>query len=245
MRTFRTRTTVLAATTAALALALTACGGADDAGTKDKKAAPSVSTVTPGTAAGDTTGQDGPTSTGAGTTGGTGATGAADAAGRDAAGPATSAAQAGSKKKAARTPACTADDVKISAAKQDGVPTTHITLTATNVSGRSCTLLQYPLIAFGDIQTAKDVPSVPKSKPGTPVVLSAGAPAYAAVRVNNGGVDEQNRAVTSFHVNLFAADGPAEGSKVVTAPAGGIAVDDAAARTGYWTHELRNGADEF
>jgi hypothetical protein len=240
MRTFRTRTTVLAATTAALALALTACGGADDAGTKDKKTAASASTVTPGT------GQDGSTSSGTTGTTGTGGTTGVGASGQDASSPATSAAQTGSKKKKpARTPACTVDDVRITAVKQDGVPTTHITLTATNVSSRSCTLLQHPLIAFGDIQTAKDVPSVPKSRPGTPVVLAAGAPAYAAVRVNNGGVDDQNRAVTSFNVNLFAADGPAEGSEVVKAPAGGIAVDDAAARTGYWTHELRNGADEF
>ncbi|MFB7374145.1 DUF4232 domain-containing protein [Streptomyces sp. NPDC056222] len=246
MRTFRTRTTVLAATTAALALALTACGGADDAGTKDKKAAASVSQVTPSTGATEsgtgTTGGTGATETGTGT----GTTGGNGTSGGDTSGAATSAAQTGAKKKNdGSTPACTANDVKISAVKQDGVPTTHITLTATNVSGRSCTLLQYPLIAFGDIQTAKDVPSVAKSKPGTPVVLSAGAPAYAAVRINNGGVDEENRAVTSFNVNLFAKDGPAEGSKVVKAPAGGIAVDDAAARTGYWTHELRNGADEF
>ncbi|WP_438828692.1 hypothetical protein [Streptomyces klenkii] len=46
-------------------------------------------------------------------------------------------------------------------------------------------------------------------------------------------------------MNLFSADGPAEGSKVVTAPAGGIAVDETVAKTGYWTPKLRNGADEF
>ncbi|MFH8369867.1 DUF4232 domain-containing protein [Streptomyces sp. NPDC018031] len=154
--------------------------------------------------------------------------------------------QAGARKRTGgKTPVCAADDVRISAAKQAGVPTTHITLTATNVSGRACTLLRYPLIAFGDLQTAKDVPSVAKSKPGAPLVLNPGAPAYAAVRVNDGGVDEKTRTVTSFYVNLFAADGPAEGSKVVTAPRGGIAVDDAVAKTGYWTHELRNGADDF
>ncbi|MDT9692497.1 DUF4232 domain-containing protein [Streptomyces sp. P9(2023)] len=135
--------------------------------------------------------------------------------------------------------------MKITAAKQDGVPTTHITLTATNVSGRTCTLLHYPLIAFGDVQTAKDVPSVAKSRPATPVVLAVGAPAHAAVRINNGGVDDENRAVTSFHVNLFAADGPAEGSEVVSAPADGITMDDSAAKTGYWTPELREGADDF
>ncbi|REK87569.1 DUF4232 domain-containing protein [Streptomyces inhibens] len=233
MRTSIRRPAVLAAAAvAALSLTLTACGG-DDGAKKDKGAAAS-SPEAAGAGAEKDTAADSKAAAGT------------DAAGSDTSDSSAPAAQAGSKKKAGgKAPACTVSDVKISAAKQDGVPTTHITLTATNVSGHACTLLQYPLIAFGDVQTAKDVPSVAKSKPGTPVVLNAGAPAYAAVRINNGGVDENNRAVTSFNVNLFAADGPAEGSKVVTAPKGGIAVDDAVAKTGYWTPELRNGADDF
>ncbi|MEU6000280.1 DUF4232 domain-containing protein [Streptomyces sp. NPDC047197] len=231
MRTSIRRPAVLAASAfAALGLTLTACGGGG--GVQDEGAASSQKGAAASSAKGDA---------------------ATDAGGSEVSGSATSgsdgsgsAAQTGAKKKpAAAARVCAADDLRISAAKQDGVPTTHITLTATNVSGRTCTLLQYPLIAFGDIQTAKDVPAVAKSKPATPVVLNAGAPAYAAVRINNGGVDEENRAVTSFNVNLFAADGPAEGSKAVSAPQGGIAVDDAVAKTGYWTPELRNGADEF
>ncbi|MCT4356240.1 DUF4232 domain-containing protein [Streptomyces sp. Je 1-79] len=236
MRSYRTRTTVLAAVTAALALGLTACGGEAGPAAQGPKAAASTSTSAPqkGTEAGAA-------GTEAGTAGGAGAS-----AGAGTGGSGIPAARTGSQKKpGGAAPACTVHDVKVSAAAQEGVPTTHITLTATNVSGRACTLLRYPLIAFGDIQTAEDVPSVAKSRPATPVVLAPGAPAYAAVRINDGSVDEENRAVTSFHVNLFAADGPAEGSEVVTAPAGGIAVDDAAARTGFWTPELRNGADEF
>ncbi|MEU9704355.1 DUF4232 domain-containing protein [Streptomyces sp. NPDC047981] len=237
MRTYRTRTTVLAAVTAALALSLTACGGekgtaaqagagASGGASAAPAAAPSV-TVTPSASA-------------------AAADPEADSAAASA-GTRTAAAQTrATKKPGSRTaPACTVRDVKVTAAKQEGVPTTHITLTATNVSGRSCTLLKYPLIAFGDIQTAKDVPSVAKSRPATAVVLNPGAPAYAAVRISGGGVHEDNRVVSSFSVNLFAADGPAEGSKVVSAPAGGIAVNDAVAKTGYWTPELRNGADEF
>ncbi|UKY48183.1 DUF4232 domain-containing protein [Streptomyces inhibens] len=233
MRTSIRRPAVLAATAvAALSLTLTACGGDD--GAKDKGAAASSSKASGAGAEKKGTAADSKAAAGT------------DTAGSDTSGSNAPAAQAGSRKKnGGKAPACTVSDVKISAAKQDGVPTTHITLTATNVSGHACTLLQYPLIAFGDVQTAKDVPSVAKSKPGTPVVLNAGAPAYAAVRINNGGVDEKNRAVTSFNVNLFAADGPAEGSKVVTAPKGGIAIDDAVTKTGYWTPELRNGADEF
>jgi hypothetical protein len=243
MRTFIRRPAVLAATAVAgLSLTLTACG---DGSAKGEGAAESASvskSVGDGaekqdTAAGSKTG----TSTSGTGTSGSGTSGSGTS---GTTGPAT---QAGSNKKpSAKTPACTVDDVRISAAKQDGVPTTHITLTATNVSGQACTLLQYPLIAFSDVpQTAKDVPPVAKSNPGAPIVLNAGAPAYAAVRINEGGVDEKNHAVTSFYVNLFAAEGPAEGSKTVTAPQGGIAVNDAIAKTGYWTYELRNGADDF
>ncbi|MGN5381864.1 DUF4232 domain-containing protein [Streptomyces lasalocidi] len=140
-------------------------------------------------------------------------------------------------------PACGAADVRVTEA--DETPTAHIVLTAKNTSGHACRLYQYPLIAFGDIHTAKDVPAVAKSNPGTPVVLQPGDPAYANVRVALGGAHEDTKAVGRFNVNLFAADGPAEGSVVVSAPAGGLAVDEAAARTGYWTYELRNGADEF
>ncbi|MFD3655674.1 DUF4232 domain-containing protein [Streptomyces sp. NPDC058620] len=258
MRNSIRRPAVLAATAvAALSMALTACGGDDKA--KGDATAPVAASKAAKSEAG--TGTTGSTTDGSGTSGsttggsgtsGSGTTGSTTAgsgtAGSDTGGSTGgTAAQAGAKKSAAKTPACTVNDVKVTAAKQGGgVPTTHITLTAKNTSGRTCTLLQYPLIGFGDLpQTSKDVPPVAKSKPGTPIVLEAGAPAYAAVRINNGGVDEKNHAVTSFYVNLFASDGPAEGSKSVTAPQGGIAVDDAVAKTGYWTYELRNGADDF
>ncbi|MGW7200133.1 DUF4232 domain-containing protein [Streptomyces chryseus] len=265
MRTFTHRPAALAASAvAALSLTLTACGAGDS--TKDHSAAESVSVDT--SAGGGDGGKEdaatgGEAASGIGTSGsGTSGTGTSGASASGSTGSATQAgsrhkargkAKAGSRHKAeaeaegaAEAPACAVDDVRISAAKQDGVPTTHLTLTAVNVSGHACTLLQYPVIAFGDVpQTAKDVPPVAKSRPAAPVVLNAGAPAYAAVRVNQGGVDDKNRVVTSFYVNLFAAEGPAEGSRTVPAPKGGIAVDDAAAKTGYWTHELRDGADDF
>ena len=68
------------------------------------------------------------------------------------------------------------------------------------------------------------------------VVLKPGEPAYANVRVALGGAHEDNKVVKSFNLNLFAPEGPAEGSIVVNAPAGGLAVDEAAAKTGYWTY---------
>ncbi|MEU8529025.1 MULTISPECIES: DUF4232 domain-containing protein [Streptomyces] len=244
MRATIQKKSVLAAAVLALSLGLTACGGGDagtDAkakdgatasqGAEDSAAKTSVTsasggsgTAGGGTAGGSTTGGSGAKSGGSGSAGSTGSSGSGGS---------------------GKAPACTVADVKITMAKADETPTEHIVLTAKNTSGRACTILQYPLIAFGDIQTAKDVPAVAKSKPAAKVVLQPGAPAYANVRVALGGVDEDNKVVKSFNVNLFAADGPAEGSEVVTVPAGGLAVAEAAAKTGYWTPELRNGADEF
>ncbi|MFJ7956587.1 DUF4232 domain-containing protein [Streptomyces sp. NPDC096319] len=250
--------TVLAAAIAALSLGLTACGGGDDAA-KDAGSASSAqsTTVTAGGTADQTTAKGGSGSaggsaggstasgsTGSGSTGsGSTASGSTQGSGSTKASGSTGSSTGGKSSTEAR--ACAYGDIKVTAAKADEVPTEHIVLTATNTSGRSCTLLEYPLIAFGPIQTAKDVPSVAKSKPGTPIVLKPGAPAYANVRVSLGGVHEDNKVVNEFNVNLFAAEGPAEGSIVVKAPAGGLAVDEAAAKTGYWTYELRNGADEF
>ncbi|MGW8761808.1 DUF4232 domain-containing protein [Streptomyces sp. NPDC055815] len=250
MRNHRKNTVLAAAAIAALSLGLTACGGGDGAtGAKDAGSASSapvsVGAGDSGAAtatAGGATADQAATKSGSGSTGGSSASTGGSEAGSTS-GSTTGSASGG--KSSAKAPACAYGDIKVTAAKADEVPTEHITLTATNTSGRSCTLLEYPLIAFGPIQTAKDVPAVAKSKPATPIVLEAGRPAYANVRIALGGVHEDNKVVNEFNVNLFAAEGPAEGSIVVKAPAGGLAVDEAAAKTGYWTYELRNGADEF
>ncbi|MFE0699516.1 DUF4232 domain-containing protein [Streptomyces sp. NPDC058872] len=248
MRNHRRNTVLAAAAIAALSLGLTACGGEDGAtGAKDAGSANASSTVAaPGgssTAASSGTG-DGAAAEGGSTASGGSTAGGSASTGSTAGGVTVPTGSKGGKSPAA-APACAYGDIKVTAAKEDEVPTEHIVLTATNTSGRSCTLLEYPLIAFGPIQTAKDVPAVAKSKPAAPIVLKAGEPAYAHVRIALGGVHEDARVVKEFNVNLFAPDGPAEGSIVVKAPAGGLAVDEAVAKTGYWTYELRNGADEF
>ncbi|MFJ2787584.1 MULTISPECIES: DUF4232 domain-containing protein [unclassified Streptomyces] len=248
------RSVVLAAVAAALSLGLTACGGGDAAtGAKD---AGNASAQAPTGATGDGAAAEGATDRTAAKSGGSGATGASTggstttggSGSKGSTGVSTTGSSTGSTgggSSTGKAPACAYGDIKVTAAKADEVPTEHIVLTATNVSGRACTLLKYPLLAFGPIQTAKDVPAVAKSRPAAPVVLRPGAPAYANVRVSLGGVHENNKVVKEFNVNLFAADGPAEGSIVVKAPAGGVAVDGTTAKTGYWTEELRNGADEF
>ncbi|MFD5104278.1 DUF4232 domain-containing protein [Streptomyces cinereoruber] len=254
MRHHRKNTVLAAAAVAALSLGLTACGGSDtgakDAGSAssapqaaaDQNAAKGGATATTGgsTTEGSTTGA----STAGGSTSGGTTAGGSTAGGKGTTASTASTASTGAKA-SAKAPACAHGDVRITVEKADEVPTEHVVLTATNVSGRACTLLEYPLLAFGPIQTAKDVPAVAKSKPAAPIVLKNGEPAHANVRVSLGGVHEDNKVVKEFTVNLFAADGPAEGSVVVKAPAGGLAVNEAVAKTGYWTYELRNGADEF
>ncbi|MBM7437837.1 DUF4232 domain-containing protein [Streptomyces sp. HB132] len=236
MRTFRTRTTVLATTaTAVLALSLTACG---DDGTGTKSAGPAGSGST-AAAAGVEPAQNAGSSEKDGAKQDTG-----DAATAKTTGTAkntSTAKTAGGTKTGGDVAACTTKGLAISAEVQDGPPYTHIVLTAKNTSGHSCLMQGFPEIRF--LENARGtVPAVDRSKPAGPVVLAAGAPAYAAVRLSDGGMDEDVETVKDFSVTLQGNAGMA----IVKAPgAEGIAVDPAKWATGYWTPELRNGADDF
>ncbi|WP_223775792.1 DUF4232 domain-containing protein [Streptomyces sp. 135] len=222
MRTFRSRTTVLATAGAAVfALSLTACGG-DGSGVRSAGAASGDTTVTVSSSksagssdvVGAAKGSDGSVARGA-KSGGAGASAAA--------------------------PVCTTKDVSVSATRHGGPPYTHIVLTAENTSGRSCAMTGFPEIQFLESHR-ENVPPVAKSKPAAPVVLKAGAPAYALVKLSDGGAHEDNEVVTDFSVTLQGGGG----MTAVAAPGkGGIAVDPAKWATGYWTYELRNGADDF
>ncbi|MEW2486023.1 DUF4232 domain-containing protein [Streptomyces sp. NPDC048411] len=208
---------------------LTACGG-EDAGTKS--AGPADSSAP--TAESSQSAQSGGTAQSGGAVADTAAAkGSGNAKGGAAKG------STGTSSSSAAT--CTTKDVTISAAYQGGPPYTHIVLTAKNTSGHSCRLNGFPEIQF--LESHKEnVPAVAKSKPPTPVVLTAGAPAYALVKLSDGGADEDNEPVTAFSVTLTGGGGMA----TVKAPGSqGIAVDPAKWATGYWTYELRNGADDF
>jgi hypothetical protein len=238
MSTMRHRSTLLAVTTTAmLALALTACGedgsGARSSGQETGGSPQSASSGTsaqnagkvknPGTTGGSAAGKN---STGSGP-------------GSDTAPESGSGSDSGSA--SGSTPVCTTKDVAISAARQDGPPYTHIVLTAKNISGHSCRMNGFPEIQFLESHR-ENVPAVAKSKPAAAVVLSAGAPVYALVKLSDGGKDADTEPVTAFSVMLQGGDGLA----TVKAPgAEGIAVDPAKWATGYWTPELRNGADDF
>ncbi|MET9016973.1 DUF4232 domain-containing protein [Streptomyces olivaceoviridis] len=236
MTTFRRSSLLLAVAGTALTLSLTACQSDSDT-TSSSATAPAATVATSPAATGtsdvkEPAGSAGPADS-AGAKGSKESAGSTDAS--------TGSTGASGRQVTASTPVCTAGDVRVTAARQDGPPYTHIVLTAKNTSGRSCRLTGFPHIQFLESHK-QDVPAVAKSKPATPVVLAAGAPAYALVKLSDGGVDEANEPVSAFSVML-------EGDSTViavTAPGSdGIAVDPAKALTGYWTPELRNGADDF
>ncbi|MFF0777689.1 DUF4232 domain-containing protein [Streptomyces sp. NPDC003720] len=226
----RHHTALLALAGTALALSLTACQSDDTSG----KSAPASTASAAGKAA------DGGRTGAAGTAGSTDP--ARAAASKGSTGRTGSGGSGGStgEQPSAATRVCTARDVTVTAATEGGAPYTHLVLTAKNTSGRSCRLAGAPHLQFLESHK-QDVPVVAKSKPDAPVVLTAGAPAYALVKLSDGGVDEDNEPVSAFSLML-------EGDSTViavTAPGSGVAVDPAKALTGYWTPELRDGADDF
>ncbi|MEU8623901.1 DUF4232 domain-containing protein [Streptomyces sp. NPDC048669] len=234
MSAFRYRTTALAATTTAvLALALTACGGSDTGTRAEGPASDSAPASAAKSEDGTATKVDAAAKTPATAKGGTTAGGGT--------GGSTGGGTAKGTTGSASTPLCTTKDVRISAATQDGPPYTHLVLTAKNTSGHKCEMKGFPEIQFLESHK-QNIPSVAKSKPEARIVLDAGAPAYALVKLSDGGADEDVEPVTAFAVWLQGGDGQV----AVRAPgAEGIAVDPAKYKTGYWTYELRNGADDF
>ncbi|MFJ2843687.1 DUF4232 domain-containing protein [Streptomyces griseofuscus] len=235
------RTALLAAAGTALVLSLTACQGDGDANSAPTSG-PSVNAQSPSGKATDASGTTGSANS-AGSSSTSGSTGSNSGGGSaKTSGSSGSSGSASSGEQAsASTPVCAAGDVRITAATQDGPPYTHIVLTAKNTSRHSCRLTGFPHIQFLESHK-QDVPAVAKSKPEAPVVLAAGDPAYALVKLSDGGREENNEPVTAFSV-MLAGDPTVI---AVTAPGSeGIAVDPAKALTGYWTPELRNGADDF
>ncbi|MFT2016107.1 DUF4232 domain-containing protein [Streptomyces sp. 796.1] len=263
MRTFRNRTAVLTAATAAmLSLALTACNGEDSKDTKSASPAASAPAESGGQDQGTdkgqgsteqsggqqqstSGGQSGEQSQGGGSNssaGGSSQGGSDQAQTPSKSGGSDQATTSGGKGSSSKSPApCQARQLTVSAATVDGPPYTHLTLTAKNHTSSPCLMVGFPKIHFLD-NARGIVPAVAKSKPAGQVVVEPGGSAYAAVRLSEGGRKENTEAVKEFTVTLEGGAGMAS----VTAPgAEGIAVDPAKWATGYWTPELRNGADEF
>ncbi|MFD9725360.1 DUF4232 domain-containing protein [Streptomyces sp. NPDC059072] len=183
MRTHRLRTTALAAATAGLALALTACGGSDSAGgptanpaaTKSADKQVSTGTVTPS--------GEGASAPSAGKVTGTGTATATPA-------------KAGSGGKGdtsgdsyAYTHPCSARDLTVKVTSPTGTAATVRVITVTNNGSTSCGLDYFPTVGFsakgGALGLQAAAPGGLGGAPAYPV--HPGATAYAAVDLNPSG----------------------------------------------------------
>ncbi|MFK0197778.1 DUF4232 domain-containing protein [Streptomyces lavendulae] len=186
MRTYRLRTTALAAATAGLALALTACGGSDSAGgpTANPAAAKSA---------------DKQVSTGTVTPSGEGASAAPSAGKATGTGTATATpAKAGPSGKNtgdttgdsyAYTHPCSARNLTVKVTSPTGAPATVRVITVTNNGSTSCGLDYFPTVGFsakgGALGLQATAPGGLGGAPAYPV--RPGATAYAAVDLNPSG----------------------------------------------------------
>ncbi|MEU8782835.1 DUF4232 domain-containing protein [Streptomyces sp. NPDC048637] len=195
MRTSRIRTATLAAVTAALALGLTACGGADDgakaaggdnaAGTAQSRSASNGDGKDGAERAGGGDAKDGARSTTA--PGGT----------DEAAGKGTT---AGAQQ-------CRGDEMLLTAVHRfAGQQGDHLLVTASNKGTKPCWVTSYPAVKLGDV----DGTALPHSKKdnsggGKHLTLQPGGTAYSAVNLFDYG--SKHHTAQSFALALRGADG--------------------------------------
>lgn len=186
MRTYRLRTTALAAATAGLALALTACGGSDSAGGPTGNPAATKSA-------------DKPVSTGTATPSGEGTSAAPSDGKVTGNGTATvTPAKAGSGGKGtgdttgdsyAYAHPCSARNLTVKVTSPKGTPATVRIITVANNGSTSCGLDYFPTVGFSAKGSALGLQATaPGGLGGAPAYpVRPGATAYAAVDLNPSG----------------------------------------------------------
>ncbi|MFI8987633.1 DUF4232 domain-containing protein [Streptomyces antimycoticus] len=195
MRTSRIRTAALATVTAALALGLTACGGADG----DSKAT--------GGDKGAGTSQSRSASNGDATKG---AAEQAKSGGDTKAGERSTTASGGSDEVAnkATTAAqqCRGDEMLVTAvhrlADQQG---DHLLITASNEGDKPCWVTSYPSVKLGDDDSVLPLSKKDNAGGDKRITLQPGSTAYSAVNLFDYGSD--NQTAQSFAIALRGADG--------------------------------------
>ncbi|MGY6019094.1 DUF4232 domain-containing protein [Streptomyces spinosirectus] len=202
MTTHRARRTVrsatLAAVTAALALGLTACGGAGD-GTK--------------AASGDHASGAAVQSHSASNGNGKGSAEQADSGGasKEGARPATAAGgtdEVASKGTTAGAQRCRGDEVLVTAVQRfAGQQGDHLLVTASNEGTKPCWVTSYPAVKLGDDVGGAALPHSKKDNPGGDkhITLQPGGKAYSAVNLFDYG--SKNHTAQSFAIALRGADG--------------------------------------
>ncbi|WP_326619870.1 DUF4232 domain-containing protein [Streptomyces decoyicus] len=196
MRTSRIRTAALAAVTAALALGLTACGGADGsskAAGGDNAAAGAQSQSAAGGDGKDGAEQansGGATKEGARSTTASGGTG-----------------EATGKGTTAGAQQCRGDEMLLTAVHRfAGQQGDHLLVTASNKGTKPCWVTSYPTVKLGDVDSAA-LPHSKKDNTGGSkhLTLQPGGKVYTAVNLFDYG--SKNHTAQSFALALRGADG--------------------------------------
>ncbi|AEM85932.1 DUF4232 domain-containing protein [Streptomyces violaceusniger] len=194
MRTFRIRTAALATVTAALALGLTACGGADGG----SKAAGGDKTAG--------TSQSRSASDGDGKGGAEQAKSGGDAKRGERSTTASGGSDEVASKSTTAAQQCRGDEMMVTAvhqlADQQG---DHLLITASNEGDTPCWVTSYPSVKLGDDEAV--LPHSKKDNPGGDqrITLQPGGTAYSAVNLFDYGSD--NQTAQSFAIALRGADG--------------------------------------
>ncbi|MEJ8649134.1 DUF4232 domain-containing protein [Streptomyces sp. MS1.AVA.3] len=196
MRTSRIRTATLAAVTAALALGLTACGGADSGSKAAGGDNAAGSAQSRSAAGGDGKG-------GAEQVNGGGDT-KEDARSTTASGGTD---EGASKGTTAGAQQCRGDEMLLTAVHRfAGQQGDHLLVTASNKGTKPCWVTSYPTVKLGDVDSAA-LPHSKKDNPGGEkrITLQPGGTAYSAVNLFDYG--SKNHTAQSFALALRGADG--------------------------------------
>lgn len=174
MRTTRIRTTVLAATTAALALSLTACGGSGSSADGSKTGGSKSVSTADGARGSEKTAE----TTGTTETVDTAQTTEKNSTVRTAGSGAGKAAPA----RAAKTQPCKGDEISYSVLHRfPAEQGEHLLITATNADSKSCWVTSFPSVMLGD--TSSVLPHSAKDAPGgsARITVKPGGKVYSAV----------------------------------------------------------------
>ncbi|MFG2528325.1 DUF4232 domain-containing protein [Streptomyces sp. NPDC048516] len=196
MRTSRIRTATLAAVTAALALGLTACGGADG-GSKAAGGDNAAGTAQSRSASGGD-GKGGAEQANGGGGGKESARSTTSSGGSD---------EVAGKGTTAGAQQCHGDEMLLTAVHRfAGKQGDHLLVTASNKGSKPCWVTSYPAVKLGDVDSAA-LPHSKKDNPGggKQITLQPGGTAYSAVNLFDYG--SKNHTAQSFSLALRGADG--------------------------------------
>ncbi|MBT2457692.1 DUF4232 domain-containing protein [Streptomyces sp. ISL-86] len=185
MRTYRIRTTALAAATAGLALALTACGGSDTAGGAATKPGASKGADQPASSPAGEGGSSAPAA-GKGTGSGTGTPAKAGSGTGSGSGSGAKGTGDTVDDSYAYTHPCSAKNLTVKVTSQQGLPATVRVITVTNNGSTTCGLDYFPTVGFSAKGATLGVQATaPEGLGGAPAYpMRPGATAYAALDLN-------------------------------------------------------------